>query len=443
MTTIYLLDDIKVPDNRQRKAFPQTEEDKLVESILKYGLLHPLVVTEKDTPTLITGERRLRAIQRIYNENKLITFGNFSVPFGQFPCVVFDTLDPLTRKEIELEENTVRLDITWQEKARAIDELRELRIAQAKARGEEPDLKQIHAEILNVDTSKNKDPSSIIKDSEILAKHLHIPEVAKAKTKKEALKEVERIKKREAMHQRAEELEKIPSKHTVINSSFQTAHLESNFYDCVICDPPYGINASNFGSQPVVKHKYEDTPEVASTVFLDLLEASAEWTKPQAHMYVFCSIDQWPRLVALYESLILTPWKLWPRPLIWDKGNGILPRPEHGPRYTYEAIMFFSRGEKKVNGVFSDVLRYRVDLDLMHGAQKPVALYNDLLLRSCVVGDHVLDPTAGSGTIIPAADLNGCRATAIEQSEEYYKICLNRLATPDSPKELNIKEGFL
>lgn len=441
MTAIHLLREIKVPENRQRKSFPPSEEEKLIESIKNYGLLHPIIVSSTETPELIAGERRLRAMLALQREGTPFFCGGSEVSEGYIPCMVLADLTPFERMEVELEENVVRLDITWQEKAQAVENLRKLRIAQAEEQGVEPDLKKIHAEILGVSTEKALDPSSIIKDSSILVQHMHLPEVAEAKTKKEALKAIEKHKRREAIEEKAQAASTLKSKHKVLNSAFQDALLEEASFDCIICDPPYGVEANNFGSQPGVKHNYEDSVEVSDSVFLDLLELSAKWTKPQAHMYIFCSIDRLARLKELFDNMIFTPWELWPRPLIWDKGNGILPRPEHGPRYTYEAIMFFSRGGKRVTGVYPDVLRYRVDLDLMHGAQKPIALYSDLLVRSCTVGDSILDPTAGSGTIIPAADLNGCLATAIEVSAPYYNICLSRI-NPEK-NSANMMEGLL
>jgi DNA modification methylase len=53
-----------------------------------------------------------------------------------------------------------------------------------------------------------------------------------------------------------------------------------------------------------------------------------------------------------------------------------------------------------------------------HAAEKPVELYRRLLSRSCQIGDTVLDPCCGTGTIFPAATLCRVTATGIEQDEE-------------------------
>jgi len=151
-------------------------------------------------------------------------------------------------------------------------------------------------------------------------------------------------------------------------------------------------------------------------------------TKQEAHLYAFCDITRFPHLSTVFT---LAGWEVWPKPLIWDKGNGMLPRPEHGPRYSYEAILFASKGGKKVRKVANDIIRVSQDSDLMHGAQKPVALYTELLERSIVPGNKILDPFAGSGPILPAADTTRCTATAIELLPENYAMCVSRIATPN------------
>ena len=66
-------------------------------------------------------------------------------------------------------------------------------------------------------------------------------------------------------------------------------------------------------------------------------------------------------------------------------------------------------------------------IEKMHGARKPISVYTNLLQRSVKAGDEVLDAFAGSGTLLPAAHSLLCKATLIEQEEEYYGLCLQRL----------------
>jgi DNA modification methylase len=115
--------------------------------------------------------------------------------------------------------------------------------------------------------------------------------------------------------------------------------------------------------------------------------------------------------------------------MIWAKGNGMLPRPDHGPRNTYEALLFATKGEKRMVTVGQpDVIQVPMPvLNRTHGAEKPVGLYLDLMKRSCLPGESVLDPFMGSGTVFPAANLAHLRATGIEIHPSFYGIAVTRL----------------
>ena len=101
-------------DVRQRQKITGIDGvDGLADSIRRLGLIHPIVVT-RDL-ILVSGERRLTAVK--------------SLGWDRISCLYTDELDPLVRRLIELEENTKRLDITWQEQRAAVAELNEIMIA--------------------------------------------------------------------------------------------------------------------------------------------------------------------------------------------------------------------------------------------------------------------------------------------------------------------------
>lgn len=126
--------------------------------------------------------------------------------------------------------------------------------------------------------------------------------------------------------------------------------------------------------------------------------------------------------------------------MIWSKKNGMLPKPDFGPRLTYEAILFASKGSRKVLKVGApDVIEFTTEGKNEHGAQKPVALYAELIARSCYPGDTVLDCFAGSGTIFPAANSTRTIATGIEISKTYHDLAQSRmLGEPDLLEELGL-----
>jgi len=114
-----------------------------------------------------------------------------------------------------------------------------------------------------------------------------------------------------------------------------------------------------------------------------------------------------------------TPWRT---PLIWAKGSmGHAPDPMRGPKRTYETILFCRKGDHRIKAAHSDVISIPPAKDKVHAAEKPIALYKELLSWGCVTGDHVLDPTAGSCNILYAAKALNLKALCIEENENFAR----------------------
>jgi DNA modification methylase len=96
-----------------------------------------------------------------------------------------------------------------------------------------------------------------------------------------------------------------------------------------------------------------------------------------------------------------------------------------------------------VTHIYSDVIPSQADENMSHGAQKPVAVYQNLLQRSVRAGDIVLDTFAGSGTIFPAAQSMQVVAWACEGEAEYYGQCVKRLQALKNMPVLPITEALV
>lgn len=410
------LDAISVPDNRQRREFKQEQINELAESIRTHGLYHPPVVAEEgDHYRLVAGERRLRAISQLAELDIGYTCGQVDCPAGYAPVTLLSELDPLTLREIELEENTIRVDLTWQERAQAISDLDALRREQHPGHTHSDTAREIFGY-----TGAGLEQ---VKTSIALTKHLDDPDIAKAKSQSEATKILK--KKIEAKHRLklAESFDGAKTPHTLIagNTLVHLPQLEGQF-QVILTDPPYGIGADSFGDQAKTAHDYQDSEEYGLDCYASVAREGFRLAAQQAHLYAFCTIELFPQIAAIFAA---AGWQVWPRPLIWFKGAsaGMLPRPEHGPRYTYEAILFASKGDKPTLCVKPDVILTPAATDKIHAAQKPVDLYLDLLSRSALPGDSVLDPFAGSGTIFRAATSAKLVATGIEMNEQQIANC--------------------
>ena len=423
------LSSLVIPENRQRRTFDEKKLQELADSIMSKGLLHPPVVRfDGEQYFLVAGERRTRAITSLASINVGVSCNGQSFPAGFLPITLLADLDPYSVREAELEENTIRDDLTWADKARAIAELDSLRKDQAKDEGRTHTARDTASEILG----KLAEGSEITKVTEAVtvSKHLHDPEVANAKSQKEAIKIIK--KKAEAAHREvlAANFDMAKTPHTLaLASAFDYAKdLPTASVDVILTDPPYGINADGFGSMAGTEHAYEDSEEYGLACYKLVAQEGFRIAKDKAHCYVFLDPRYWH---AISLEFVVAGWNVWPTPLIWNKGNGMLPKPEHGPRRTYEMILFATKGDRKVLKVAPDVITCPLVLERDHGAQKPILLYTDLLARSALPGDHILDLFVGSGTIFPAANRLKLIATGCEIHEPYYNLALSRLEETD------------
>lgn len=412
------LAEIQISENRQRKEFIQENINELAESIRTHGLYHPIVISSDETGyRLLAGERRLRAISQLAELEIGFACGHEWIESGYIPCTLLPELSDLERREIELEENVIRVDLTWQEKAKALADLTALRKEQKPGTTN----KEIAHEVFGPGADWAIDNVST---AIVLAKHLDDPDVAKAKSTAEAKKIVQKKLETKRREKLAESVDISKVRHAVLEGDSLTLlhSLEDGKFQCIITDPPYGIGADGFGSQAKTAHAYDDTEDYGLQCYDALAKEGYRVAAKGAHLYAFCTIELWQKLSDIFTT---HGWSVWPRPLIWWKGPnaGMLPRPEHGPRYTYEAVLFAIKGDKKTLCVKPDVIAIPPVSDKVHAAEKPVDLYLDLLSRSCLPGDEILDPFAGSGVVFTAAHRAKLTATGIELNPDQIVNC--------------------
>lgn len=429
---IVQIESIKVADNRQRRTFNPEEMADLAASIEKIGLLHPVVVRESgpDAFTLVAGERRIRAIRDLNMLNVPVRCDNQIVPPGYIPAVCMGDLDDLDAWEAELEENTVRMDLTWQERAAAIDSLHRLRDLQAVRRGETHAVSETAMEVRGVNTAEAVDNT---RKNIIVARHLEDSEVSRSKTLDDAFKVLKRREEHKRLERIGLEVGRIftPAMHTLLQGDCREhlLQLPSEHFDVIITDPPYGIDSHEFGDSGGARelgiHYYEDSEKNFFSLMGAALGLFQRVVKPRAHIYIWCDFDKFAWLRAQLERYT---WKVFRTPLIMVKtGSGRVPLPQHGPRRQYETVLYAWRGDKQTNAIYSDVFVTTNDQNLGHGAQKPVDAYTNLLMRSIEPGNFVLDPFCGTGTIFPAATQLQCIATGIELSHVAAGIAASRL----------------
>lgn len=422
---------IKIAENRQRREFDPEALMQLTESINSKGLLHAPVIREVSGEVfLVAGERRLRAIHDLWGIGGKLLFEGKELEEGFIPVSFLGELSPLEVEEAELEENTVRADLSWQERADAEARLHRLRCAQAVQTGTKHTVSDTALEIHG---RKDGWYTAEVRQSVVVSRHLQDEDVKKAKTLSDAYKVIKRKEERKKNAELAISVGRTFSvgSHTLLNQD-STAWLTAapaGTYDVICTDPPYGMGADAFGDAggalDAAGHQYRDDAEHWRALMRVCVPEWFRVAKDRAHLYIFCDLDHFHELRQMCAEV---GWKVHRTPLVWHKRQAHrVPWPECGPRRTYELILFAIKGGKRVNFIGPDVITTDTDHNLGLAAQKPVAIFRELLTRSCSPGDCVLDSFCGTGPVFAAAHELKLPVTGLELNPATYAIALKRI----------------
>ncbi len=410
------------------RPIDESHARSLAEDIKKNGLLQPLVLQSAETPLLVIGGHRRRAIQ-ILRDGGVPTYryGGMDISTNRCAHIIVGDLSPHELLEMELAENILRLELTWQERMATVAKLHK------GLQEQHPDIPQTATATAVVMVEKGDtrgiDGARVeVARSAIIAEHMSIPEVAAAKTLNEAWTVVRKNVQSTANRALANIMKDTPTVHTFHKGPFSTLQCEG--VSLIISDPPYGIEADTWTTKfKDTPHQYKDDLATAIATATAILTLGMEkWTLDRANLFMCCSPELWHILA---EAAIALGWSIWPRPLVWKKSNeGIRPWGIQGFAYTYETILYATKGQKGLVKSVGDVIEvYKVARhNRLHGAQKPVELYQRLIELTCNPGDTILDPTCGSGTIFPAANLTKTFAIGAEQDETLWPIIIPRLS---------------
>ena len=430
MTTFIPRDKLIIQD-RQRKKIGTAALNELKESIAKSGLIHPPSVFPLDDGSylLVAGERRTRAIDLLRKENRDILHDGKATPEGYIPVTHTHLATDGERKEAELDENIIREEITWQERAAALADIHNLRRAANVGQTFTETAKEIAAKGggASVDWTR-----TAIREAVLVSEHLANPAIANARNFREAhalvLKQ-ENERANAILAQRR--LATMPAKPDVElrNGDLEEVlpKLDGDTFDLIIADPPYGIDASGggFRSRTVHHHNYQDDEATARRLAQAILTEGFRLTKFRANIFLFTDVKHWDWLQRIAAQIGWTPFR---RPLIWGKSDseGLAPWGAQGPRITTEFIFFATKGEKGLLASPIDYLRVnRVPRhERIHAAEKPVELICKLLECATLPGDRVLDPCCGSGSTLVACREMSRRALGIEKDPDYFNTAM-------------------
>lgn len=396
------LDSITVNrEARQRRELTGIAE--LADSINALGLINPVVVT-RDL-VLVAGERRLEACRTL----------GWTAITAQY----VDEVPLAILHRLELEENTRRVDLTWQDRTRAIEAYHELR------RSEDPNWSQeATAQALNLSDGSVADNLSIARELKTN------PQIAKADKFSVARNMTKRAVERR--------LETITSPTTteisdvVLNVSFLewAPTYSGSPFNLIHCDFPYGINADHIqqGYQALEHGGYADSPDV----YFNLLQCFADnldrFCAPSAHLVFWFSMKYYAETLKFFAEH--TDFVINPTPLIWFKSDntGILPDPSRGPRQVYETAFLGSRGDRKIVQAVANVFPAPSPQG-QHMSEKSQPMLEHFFRMLVDDTTSLLDPTCGSASALRAARALGCRNfLGLELNPDFAQRAIRSLA---------------
>ena len=141
------------------------------------------------------------------------------------------------------------------------------------------------------------------------------------------------------------------------------------------------------------------------------------------NIYVFCGTKQISPLVEAFESN-----KMSVRVGAWNKTN---PSPMNGTRLWVSGLEFCVYA-RKANATHNEKCKkalweFPSGRSKIHPTQKPVKLFEKLILASSSLCGAIFDPYIGSGTTAIAAINTGRKFIGIEKEEKYCEIAKQRI----------------
>lgn len=394
----------------------------LIDSIKDKGIIQPITVTP--ALELLAGGRR-------------VTAGRLA-GLTTIPALIREKADDIDAREIELIENLVRKDFTWDERARLTAEIDRL-------------YKEKNTDWSGRATAKllDRSQSSVARDLQLASTIEVFPELAKLDTADEALKVVKKMEVNAIIGElRTRQVEQVATgiglgrglqlmlrladgNYNVGDTFKGLAELPSNAdegsftrFHIIECDPPYGIDlreqkASKDNITSNV-HSYEEIAAEAYPDFLNKLARELYRVAGQHTFLVFWFGPSWQHQVL--TALRTAGWLVDEIPCIWAKTQGQTLQPKMYFGRAYEPFFLCRKGapailqEGRLN-VFN--FPGTPGSKKYHPTERPVALIEEILTSLGGPMSKVLVPFLGSGATLRAAYNLGMTGTGWDMNPEY------------------------
>jgi DNA modification methylase len=460
--------DIHIGD-RIRKDFGDIDE--LASSISRVGQLQPIVLDQENR--LVAGHRRLQAVMQL------------GLP--EIEAIRLEDLDEATRVEIELEENLKRKDLDWVEEIRGLKKLYELKLARYGQRGKSDKYTRAISSsdegngsstgygVEDAASDLGKTKGSISMDLELARGLEEFPFLAEEKSKAAAFKRYARElaeKMRKEVAARARSRQEDPEVHksfedwkteaaaqaedgsvpppprmAILKRAWK-GHgilyradardvlrlLPEESIDCIVTDPPFGLGMFRKGQAisgarlaEAFGDMYDDDPHAIMDMLDETFMHAAKLLKPDGHAYIFFHMSRYEETYLMLRRHFGTCEET---PIVWIKNTPGIGDPNMTWVYAYTPIFWVNRGRHLVKAQAFNYLKFDTvpPSQKTHAMETPLALMRHLIGASCISGEVVLDPFAGSGNTLIAAHQLGCRFIGVEKHDKFHSIATDRIA---------------
>ena len=196
------------------------------------------------------------------------------------------------------------------------------------------------------------------------------------------------------------------------------AKYEDNHFDLAIVDPPYGLDFSKYNR---VSKKSNGDRYVSNDY------KKGDWDKSIPTDVYFEELKRVSKNQIVWGGNYFPYlWKDGCKGFIfWHKGNPV-------PNFADGELAYtsFNKVAKMFDFRYYGNLQGNTSADEKHHpTQKPVKLYEWLLMNYAKENDKILDTHLGSGSIAIACDKLGFNLTACEIDEDYFNGAVKRLKT--------------
>ncbi len=176
------------------------------------------------------------------------------------------------------------------------------------------------------------------------------------------------------------------------------ARYEDNYFDLAIVDPPY-------------RDSNQPTKDMRASGSMKTLEGRPS----KDYFYELCRVSK-EQIIWGANNFQLPQFKGF---FVWDKG------------IPFDFTMSMAEIASISEGIatISKIWKFRIAgaEDRIHPTQKPVKLYEKLLMTYAKEGDKILDTHLGSGSIAIACHNLGYDLTACELDKDYYNTAMKRI----------------